>query len=125
MDASALLDCDKSGLHREWRLFLQPPQLLGRACEARMLGVADIELIPTRRVATAQTAKQELDPNPQSLDESERPDDIFGHDVAAPPLLDTNFLQPAERLIVCCEHLAAEQPFEAHLMIVRWARRVR
>src|SRR5215204_1405619 len=98
---------------------LQPAQLIDRACDARMPGIADIELIPTCRVATSPTAKQELDPDPQSLNEPQRPDDIFGHHVAVSQLLNTNFLQPTERVIVCCEHLTAEQPFEAHLLIGR------
>jgi len=90
-----------------------------------MLRIADIELIPTCRIPSSATANQEPGPDSQSFEETKCPDQIFCYDIAVSPLLDTNFLQPSERLIICGQHLTTEQAFEAHFLIVRWPRWMR
>ena len=91
-------------------------QLLQRAEQSWAIGVADIELIPSRDEALPPvTADQQSHSYAKPFGKPRPPDDIFGDDGAASTLLGAKFLEPPHRLVLAVEYATAEKPVQPQL----------
>src|SRR6266545_1957821 len=93
---------------------LQFFELLDRAGEARVIGIAEIDLIPARDVAADPPSEEQFDADPQPLGEAGHADHDGGNHVIAAAPLGAELLQTSGGLVIAGEYLAPEQPVHAH-----------
>src|SRR5215213_9457317 len=110
----------------KWRAAdrLQPSQILYCARQERAIGIADVELIPTRDVAAASLPDQELQPDTKPFDESGHANDVLGHLPTAAVLLGPKLLDSAHMTAIPVDDRPAEQtveaPFAASCVVACW-----
>ena len=90
-----------------------------------MLGIADIELVPARNIATAPAPEQKLDAHAKTFKQAGDANHVLHNHPVTSVLLGAKLFEATDMLIVAGEHVTAEQPIEAQLTLARIGRRVR